>query len=196
MGGPSKNDYKRSEDITTSQVNLGKDQLAFAKQDRDQMQAAIKPALDFNKGVTTDQKSLLIAMAPLLSQITRGAAASKESVYDAVPRGPARDLALAEVERGKNDSIAATKNNTFMTALDKLANIGSGLGSFSLQETGAGLSGLSAGMNSNNSLMQAKAAKKAAAMAPLTALAGGVGGAIGGGGLTGMFKKPAAAIAD
>lgn len=185
MGGPSKSDIAKTQAITDQQIKLGNDQLAASTADKAKMDAAIQPALDFNTNVTKDPQSLLVAMAPLLTNITRAKAQSKEAIYDSVPRGPARDLALAQNERAAADDVAVTKNTTYTSALDKLANIGSGLGSFSLQETGAGLSGLSSGVASNNDVMQVKAQKKAAALAPLTALAGGAGAAIGG-----SFFKP------
>jgi len=180
MGGPGKELQSQSK-IADSQVRVSEEELANSREDRKRREDLMQPAIDFNKKVAGgDKGSLLTAVAPMISEITKGRAQSKEAIYEGVPAGVGRDVALAQNETGTRDAIASTKNSTFLAALDKLANIGSGIGSFSLQELGAGITSSSAAANTNQSVIQAKSAAKASTMGFLGQLAGAGGAAFAG----------------
>lgn len=172
MGGPSKELVSQSK-IADSQVQVSQEELAQSREDRKRRDDLLQPAIDFNKKAASgDKESLLTAVAPLISEITKGRAQSKEAIYESVPAGVGRDVALAQNETGARDAVAATKNNTFLASLDKLANIGSGLGSFSLQELGAGITSSSNAAQTNDSVIKAKSAEKASTLGFLGQLAG------------------------
>ncbi len=182
MSGPSKSQIATQNSITQQQLDLARRQDSAATEDRNARIDLMKPAIDFNKAIAGgDQQSLFTAAAPMISEITKASKQSKEAAYDNVPAGAGRDIALAMNDRSTRDAVAGTKNNLFNSAFDKLANIGSGLGSFSLNETGAAISGFGSAANTNQSAMQASAAKKASTMGFLGQLAGAGGSALSGG---------------
>lgn len=179
MGGPNSQDYKRQSDIAQQQVDLAKSQSTTAAADRAKMDKLLQPSIDFNTAVTKDPQSQLVAAAPMIGQIAKGEKAAEEQIFESIPAGPARDMALAEAKRGKASDIATTRNNIFTTALDKLANIGSGLGSFSLQELGAALTGFQGGAATGQGVIQNKAQTKAATTGMIGDFAMAAGGAAG-----------------
>lgn len=181
MGGGIKKAEQTSESITQQQLDLAKEQQKNAEQDRAQRIELTQPAIDFNKAIASgDKQSMMTAIAPMLAQITGAGKAAKENIFEGTAPGAARDVSLASVDRGVQSDIAGTVNNTFLGSLDKLANIGSGVGSFSLNEIGAALSGFGGAAGTNRDIMQAESAKKASTMGFLGNLAGAAGTAYAG----------------
>jgi hypothetical protein len=179
LSGPSSSNLNTQNQIAQQQLQVAQAEDAQSQQDKAQMQALIKPATDFYTGVTTDKQSNLAASAPQVAAITAGQKQAKEQIYNDVPAGPGRDVALAQNDTAATGAVAATKNSTYTSALDKLANIGSGLGSFSLQELGAGLSGFSGAASTNQSVIQSQQQSKASTMGLFGQLAGAAAGGAG-----------------
>lgn len=203
MGGPK---IQPSQNLANQQVGVSQEELALAREDRarrDQLiQPAVdvyksqidlqNPAIDFLKRLTSgDSSAVTTAAAPILSQITRQFQGAEESVYSNAPRGAARDFALSQIPVQQADSTAqalsapitgaySTLLNLGQSATDKLANVASGFGSFSLQEVGAGLRAQEGAAGTLNNVMQAQAARKAATMGFLGNLAQAGGIAAGG----------------
>lgn len=176
MGGPN---TAPSQQIEQQQLNLSEKQQDQAQVNYDKMQKLLQPAISYNSKIASGSRGdLLTALAPQLANISQGKAQAKGQIMEQVGPGAARDVALAQNDISAAGQAASLKNSSFTSALDKLANIGSGLGSFSLNETGAALSGLSGAGNTANTVMQAQNASKASTMGFLGELAG-AGGAVG-----------------
>lgn len=174
MGAPSSSNQQNS--ITQQNLALSAEQEARSQKQYEQMQQLEAPAIAFNQGIAGgDNSKTFQAAAPLISNITSGYNAAKESIMNNTTPGAARDYALTQLPIQQNSQIANTLNTTFTSALDKLSNIGAGLGSFSLQETGAALGGLSGASSSNQAVMQAQEAGKASTMGVLGSLLGAGG---------------------
>ena len=179
MSGPSASDFNKLQQTSDLALKTSQEQTGLSKEDRAKRDELIKPTVDFYSGVAKGGDSLMTAIAPVLAQVSKSAARTRENIYDTVPAGPGRDVALSQLERDKQDTIAGTKTNTFLSALDNIANIANGFGSYSLQELGAGLQANQTASTSMSNLIQTKAARKAAALSPLSALASGVGSGVG-----------------
>lgn len=179
MSGPNKQQLQKQNEIQDSEIAIARSSEARADEAYRRSQAAISPAEKYYSAVTKGGDSFMTAIAPIISQIDTSKKKTKEAIYDQLPAGPARDSAIAENERGSYDSVAKVKNFSFIDALDKLANIGSGLGSFSLQNTGAALSGDQAAANTGRDIMADETARKAARMNAIGGLVG-VGGNLAG----------------
>lgn len=175
MSGPSSSNINTQNQIAQQQLQIAQTENTQSQADKAQMEALIKPATDFYTSVTTDKQSNLAASAPQVAAITTGQKQAKEQIYNDVPAGPGRDVALAQNDQAAAGQVAATKNVTYTSALDKLANIGSGLGSFSLQELGGGLNAFSGAATTNNSVIQQQQQSKASSLGLIGSLAGGVG---------------------
>lgn len=180
MSGPKQSDYDKQSRITDSQLSIANENQAAATADRKRRDDLTKPAIDFNSAAIKDPKSLTTAIAPIISNITDSAKKGKESIYESMSPGQGRELALSNVDRGVRDSTASAKSNVFLQAFDKLANIGSGIGSFSLQETGASLNANQGAAQTNDMVIKDKAAQKASTMGFLGSLAGAGGAAVSG----------------
>jgi len=180
VGGPSQSTQNQQAAITSQQLDISKAQEAQSEADVARRNKLEAPAINFLTGVTSgDRTSLMTALAPLVSNVTSGATTAKEQILDTTSPGAARDLALSNLEQNTQSSVANLKNTTFTGALDKLANIGAGLGSFSLQETGAALSGLTGASSSNQALANMQGAGKSSTLDFLGTLAGAAAGGIG-----------------
>jgi hypothetical protein len=122
---------------------------------------------------------MISAVAPQIGELTRANQATKEAIYNSVPAGAARDIAMAQNERELPAQKATLLNTAYTGALDKLANVGSGLGAFSLQELSAGLKAGELSGSTRNQVMQRDSEAKAATLGFLGSLAG-AGGQIAG----------------
>lgn len=175
MGGKSKAEGQAGT-IAARQSEGSEADRASAEAYRKQMDEYLKPAIEYNRVLATGNKdAAMTASAPLISGITSASRANKEAIYDNVPAGAARDFALASNDLTTRSNVAATLSQKFIEAQDKLANIGSGLGSFSLQTLGSSLRGAEGAANTNSTVMQAEQQRKASTMGFLGGLAGAGG---------------------
>ena len=179
MGGASSSE-KAQTSIAASQDQISQDQYAQSQAREKQMDTLLQPSIDFNKLLSTgDRGTILSAIAPQLGQINQASAATKENIYDTTT-GVARDVALTGANANKNSAIAGAASNAYLGSFDKLANIGSGLGSYSLQELGASLTAGQQAAGNYGQIDQAQTARKGATMGFLGSLAGAGGSALSG----------------
>lgn len=170
MGAPKAETQQNA--ITSEQLAIEQQQVDASNQDRAQRLALMDPAIQFNKALTSgDRATAMAALAPALAPIDAATKANKEAIWESAP-GAARDVALQQNDAAGRTAVASTESNSFLSAFDKLANIGSGIGSFSLSEIGAGISAGSAASQSNQAVMNAQAQQKASTMGFLGSLAG------------------------
>lgn len=169
-----------NKEIAAMQSQTAKDQLAFAKEDRTKMTQLLQPAIDLNKAFATgDREKATAFAAPTIGQIGRSMQSAKDSIYNTVPAGPARDYALAKLEMDRNAAVGGAMTEPYISSFDKLANIGSGLGSFSLNELGAGLRAGESATMTNDSIIKAGTAQKASTMGFLGQLGQTAGSLVG-----------------
>jgi hypothetical protein len=143
------------------------------------MSSYLAPAASFYQSIAGGNKAAnTAASAPAIANITQGAQSAQENIYSQVPAGPAQQLALAENQMGKSQQIASTQNQTYQGALQSLASIGSGLGSFSLQELGASLSGAGGAAATGQGVLNTQTQQKASTLNALGSLAGAGGSAL------------------
>lgn len=179
MGGPSQSTLNQQQDITRQgqaisqeQLDLERQQVAQSGEDRAQRNALQAPAIDFNKALSSgDPAAIMKALAPSLAGFSQARNTAREGIFESLRPGAARDISLAQNDIGNANQIAGLRAQKVLEAPDKLANIGSGLGSFSLQELGAGISagqtGISAlggASNSNQAVLSAQEQAKASTL--------------------------------
>ena len=177
-GGPS----------TQAVSNTAGQQTALATQEQTQATANQAEALALEQPLITqqtalatgDRSSALAASMPTISTITGGFNASKEQIMNNVAPGPARDAALANLETNRATTTANTQAGMIENAPTTLANLGSGMGAFSMQQLGAALSGYSGASNSEQSVMNVQEQQQAAKMGVAGSVLGAAGTAAGG----------------
>ncbi len=178
MGKPESQNVQSN--ITNEQLGIMREQNNLQRQNYEKSQELLKPSIDRYQAIASgDRSARLSAVAPQIGEIDRGYQATKDSIFDSISPGPARDYALAQMERGRNTAKTGFMNEAVQSSYDKLANIASGLGSFSLSELGASLRGGEGAASSNQATMQNEAQRKQAQMGffgDLAKTAGGVAG--------------------
>ena len=173
MGGPKKEDYNRQTDIMAQQTEIGKKSAATAEREYQRMLELTAPAIELNKAFTSgDREKAMAFAAPVIGQVTKGAEDVRKQIMEDLPPGPARDFALAQLSTEKYVGTTKAMTEPYIASFDKLANIGSGFGSFSLNELGAGLRGFEGASISADSVIKNKAAAKAATMGAIGSVAG------------------------
>ncbi len=173
----------------TSQMYSILNPLIATYQGQEQLQ---QPAIAFAQGLASGNPAQVAeAAGPQLSQISQQYAGAKQSILDTTPAGAAQDFAMMQLPQQQANQVASTLGgevtqgmNTLLGlgqgAQGALGNIASGLGGFSMQELGAGLTASGQASQTNQSVMNAQAQQKATTMGFLGSLAGAAGGAAGG----------------
>ncbi len=177
MSGPK---TKPSEQLAQWQMGVGKEAVGWSEADRAKRDALLQPAIDFYTGAAKGGPQLFASMAPAVTQFSQGEKAAKERIMSEVPRGAGQEFALSQLPIQTSTAVGQTMGQTYLGAFDKLAGLGSGYGSFSLAELGGGLRAGEGAGQTQNTVMQAQAAKKAATMGflgDMAKAAGGVGAA-------------------
>jgi hypothetical protein len=165
------------------QIAVSQEQLATANQQSvlqsQNAAAALKlqqPAIDQETALATgDPKAVLAAAMPTISTLSAQFSAAQEAIENQIPPGPARDAALANLQTSKASTQAGTEAQLVQNAPGVLANIGSGLGAFSLQELGASLSGLSGANTSAGGIASEENASQANKVGLLSSVVGAAG---------------------
>lgn len=159
MGGPSKSTINTQNQLTQEQIQIAQQQNKLQEANYNRMNTLEAPAISYYSGLTGgDASQSLQAAMPFISQISQSFQGTKDNLMSSMPPGAARDLALSNLTQQKDISTANFMTEQVLSAYDKLANMGSGLGSFSLQELGAAMGGLSNASGSNQALGQMQAA--------------------------------------
>lgn len=178
--------------LSQEQIQLGRDVFGQSQQELQRSHTLQQPLIDFYQGIldagkTGDYSSIISAGGVPLKQTAQGAETAKANIMNSVPEGAGRDYALANLERGKQDSISSIINQIYMGAAPALANIGSGAAQVGLQELGGSISSLggassslSGASSSYGNIANQQAQGKATTMGFLGNLAGAAGTAFGG----------------
>ncbi len=184
-GGPSKSDYAMQSNIANKQVQIGEEELQLQREDRAKAQALQQPLIDKQtKLATGDRNAAISAAMPTISKISQGYDSAKRSIFNTVTPGAARDKSLADLEIQKYTATSGAQAQAVEGAPEILANLGTGMGAFSLQELGAALSGFSGGASTSNDIISGKNASKANSVGLISGLAQAAGQT------AGAFAKP------
>lgn len=160
--------------------------LNNAKVENDRRLDLQKPAIDYYKGLTSNDPNMrLTAAAAPIGDISRMGRSTSAAIADNVPRGAARDFAQSQVPQNTYAQSAGYLNQAFNNAFPALANIGTESGGVGLQYQGAGLRGLEGAGQTNDSIARTQQQQKASQLGVLGSLAG-VAGNIATGGMSGM----------
>ena len=164
-----------------AQSGLGASQAAAGTANEAQALALEQPLIAKEQALSTGNRSAALSAAmPAISQISSGYQGAKESIFNSVAPGAARDTALANLETQKAVGTGNAMSTAVQQAPEILANVGQGIGAFSLQEIGAGLSGYGGAANTQSQVLQAQTAQNAAKLGVLGDLTGAAGTAAGG----------------
>ena len=181
MGGPAKSDKQFERDIAYKNSAQGDELIAMGKEEMARRRELQAPAIDFYKKIISgDKNALTSATAIPVGQITTAAQKQRENIFNQIPAGAGRDVALLQSDMNKSTSIAQFLNDSFMKAFPGLAAMGTESGQMGLQQTGGGLNAFSGASNAMGQVMQADAQAKAATMGMFGSLAGAAGMAYGG----------------
>lgn len=153
------------------------------------------PAISLYTGLTSgNPNSQMTAAAPIIGQIQSGYTASKESIMNSIPPGPARDYALSQLNVQQNSQTSGTIANITNNAFGQLASLGQSTGAFGLQQLGAGLNAYSGATQTAQPILQSNAQQKSSTMGFLGQLVGGAAD-VASGGIFGTLAGGAASAA-
>ena len=194
MGGgrERKESENFQKDIRKTQFDQGQSQIAQSAASIESGNRLRQPSIDYYTRMSSgDPGAMLTAAAVPLGNLSRSAAGAKESIRDTVPRGAARDFAMANVDRDAYGQSAGFLNQAFLSSFPALQALASEQTGTGLQQLGAGYRGIEGSASTNNQIQQIQQQKKASQMglignlagmaaAPLTggltAMLGGMGG--------------------
>lgn len=163
------------------QLQLGQEQQQLQSQQYQQYQQDIQPLTAKLTALSAgDRNQALAAAMPVISQVSGGYDAAKQSILNTVPPGAARDAALANLEVQKGTATGGALATQVQSAPEELANLGAGVGAFSLQQLGAALSGYGGANQAASGVAQEESAAQANKLGLISGLAGAAGTAAGG----------------
>ena len=138
-GGPSQSTMSTQSGITAEDRAIAEQQNQFSLQDRARRDELSQPLIEKEKTLATGSPSAALAASmPTISKITAGFDAAKQSAFNALPPGPARDALMAKTAVDRATTTAGVQASMVQQAPEILANVGAGFGGTSLQEVGAG----------------------------------------------------------
>jgi hypothetical protein len=179
--GPSGSTINQENSIAQQQVSAAQQANQISQQEQQQMQTLEAPLIAQQTALASgDPNAVLTAALPNITPITKGYNAAVEQINNTLPPGAARDYATAETTRQGTTAVGQTESNLVANAPGILANIGQGLGTFSLQELGASLSGLQGGAATTNNVLQSQTQQQADKLGVAGDLVGAAGTAAGG----------------
>lgn len=182
--GPGQDLVNNQKSYANSQNAIAGQEDQNAQEDRAQGKQLQNPLIEKELALASgDRKAAVQASMPTISKLSEGFAGAKQSIFNSLPAGAARDKAIAGLEIQKDTGIASAEANEVNKAPEILANIGSGLGAFSLQELGASLSGYGGASSANQGAGNMQMQQSEAKWGPIVGLAQAAGGA------AGAFKK-------
>lgn len=159
--------------ITQQQLNVASTAGTQAAQDYAQFKSLISPLITQQTQLATgDRAAALSAAQPIIGQLSSGFAAAKQNIMNSIPPGAARDKALADLQAQYATSIGGAQAQLVSQAPTTLANIGTSVGQFGLQELGAQLNALSGGSTTNFNTGQLQAQQQASLLNFFGSLAG------------------------
>ena len=168
--------------LTQEQLNLAESENATSQANQARALQLEQPLIDQQTALASGDKSAALAAAmPTISQISSGYQGAKESIFNTVAPGAARDTALANLQTQAAVAPATAMASAVQGAPSVLANVGQGIGAFSIQQLGAALSGYSGAASTNNSNLQSATQQQAAKLGVAGNLLSAAGTAAGGG---------------
>ena len=188
-----------SEKIAAQQMQFSQEQaetmrklLGLFETYRAEGRELMQPAIDFNKALASGSpEARLTAAAPIVGDITSSYKGARENIFSSLAPGAARDVAVADLERGRATETSRALASPFLSSFDKLAEMGGALSGLSLQNLGASLrAGEGSSMSlygagqTRNAIMQAQAARQQALLGMFGDIAQGAGSVLGG-----FFRK-------
>ena len=178
--GPTGQQVNLENSISQQQLSLAEQESQQSQDQYQQMQKLEQPYINQQSALATGSPSAALAASmPQISQISGGFNAAKEQIGDTVAPGAARDTALANLQTQKATAIGNTEASAVAAAPQNLANVGAGLGAFSLQQLGASLSGFGGASSADTSAASMQMQQSEAKWAPVLSLASTAGGAAG-----------------
>jgi len=167
--------------LTQQEVNIAQEQNAQAQANQARALQLEQPLIDQQTALASGDKNAALAAAmPTISQISSGYQGAKESILNTITPGAARDTALANLETQAAVAPATAMASEVQQAPSVLANVGQGIGAFSIQQLGAALSGYSSASSTNQANLQAATQQQAAKLGVAGDLLGAAGTAAGG----------------
>lgn len=175
-GGAVQNDKNQMQGISQQQSQLAQLLSSQGQTLMDQRTALQKPMIDRLTAITSGNKDALTsATSAQTGQIAQAAQSSKENIYDQMPAGAGRDVALAQNTMNKNSSTASFLNDAYTKAFSGLAGMGTESGNVGLQTVGGGLNAFSGSANTTGQVMNADQQAKQSTMSLFGSLAGAGG---------------------
>jgi hypothetical protein len=191
MSGPSTSTSSQIEQSqqaqSQQQFQLEQQQFSQSQANQAQMQTLEAPAIDFYTKMTTNANTALQAAAPQIGQIDSSMNAAKQNILNTIAPGASRDYALSQLQVQQGAQTAGLLNTETTSAYDKLANLGAGIGAFSLGQGnlatslgGLGTTNLSGAAQTQQGVMNTQEQAKAGLESMFGSLLGGAGSAVGG----------------
>ena len=176
MGKPSGAD----KELQSAQSDLARTMAATGKQSAQEGSTLFNLALPglekseayYGKLASGDPQALARANAPAIQQITAGADAAKKNITEDMPRGGARDLALAESDITKGAQISQLTTGSYTGSFGSLAGLGGQNVAQGTAATGTGLQGMNAAANQYGNLEQLRNEQKGTQLGFISSLAG------------------------
>lgn len=176
MSGPSQQTQNNQNSITQQDLNISQQQQQQSATEYAQGQALLAPDIARLTSIANGSKSAAFAAeAPVISNITQQQQASAGQISEQLGPGVAKDVALANNITSGGNAIASNLSNAYTSSFGQLAQLGSAAESFSLNNTGAALSGLTGASQSNQVQVQSQTAQKGQTLGFLGELAGAGG---------------------
>jgi Chaperone of endosialidase len=180
-GGPSQSTLNTQNSIAQQQLDVAKQSQVQSQQDTEQRKALEAPLIAKETALATGDRTAAVSAAmPEISAIGSGINAAKQNIMNTLPPGAARDTALAQLQTQAAVAPQQAIAGQIQQAPEILANVGQGVGAFSIQELGASLSGFGGAATTNQSVLQAQTQQQAAKLGVAGELVGAAGTAAGG----------------
>jgi hypothetical protein len=162
MGGVKVDPAKQ---LAESSKQLSQELLGMFKEERGRGMELISPLIERSQRLISGQPGeTMSVLAPEIASLEQGYRAARQSIFEGTEPGAARQLALSGLEQQRAAQIGGLKSGITQQAYNTLAQVGSNLASFGLQEAGAGLQSMDIARATYGDIMQAQAARKASTM--------------------------------
>lgn len=179
--GPTKSQMNTQNWLSQQGMDYALSEAGQSAADTATRVAAEQPVLAFDTAMTSGNPGAInTAAAPLLANINQGFMSTRQGILNDpnIQKGAARDLALSNLKYQEGTATASTLNNTYLSALNNLAQVGSGIGSFGTAESAQATQNLGVAGQTNQVAMQAASEGKQGMMGILSSLIS-AGGEIG-----------------
>lgn len=185
MGGKPES-FDRQGQITSEQLDLMRKSYDAYKEMYGKGMDWLDPMVKRLTGlIGGDNAETMRTAAPAIGRIDTGYTQAKESIFDKIAPGAARDFALAGLERDRATSKAGYLNDIVTQAYSDLGTLGTGFVSGSFQPLGATARFGEGASSSNQSLMQAENQRRQGTLNFFSNLVGAATGGLA------NFMKPA-----